>query len=109
MPKLALRAQIPPRAGLFFRFAKISINKKRFNERLKGIPVWATAPKVVDNDSPLWYGRYVSLTLDQTGYFVFVATFRQDVLAETDWDTLFGDARCAHEPAQEKGACVHRF
>ena len=66
-------------------------------------------PKVVDNDSPLWYGRRVSLTLDQTGNPVFVTTFRQDVLTETDWDALFGEARCAHEPAQEKGACLHRF
>jgi len=72
MPKLALRAQIPPRAGLFFRFAKLYEQEtfedpcspdssgqrifdrkevfhfqirslSRFNERLKGILVWATA------------------------------------------------------------------
>ena len=66
-------------------------------------------PKVVDNDSPLWYGRYVSLTLDQTGKPVFVTTFRQDVLTVIHVDTLIGEARCAHEPAQEKGACLHRF
>jgi hypothetical protein len=66
-------------------------------------------PKVVDNDSPLWYGRYVSLTLDQTGKSVFVTTFRQDVLTVIHGDTLIGEARCAHEPAQEKGACLHRF
>lgn len=64
---------------------------------------------MVDNDSALWYGGYVSLTLDQTGNPVFVTTFRQDVPTEMDWDALFGEARCAHEPAQEKGACLHRF
>ncbi len=39
MPKLALRAQIPPRAGLFFRFAKL-YEQKMFEDpcsKLQGI------------------------------------------------------------------------
>jgi hypothetical protein len=55
----------------------------------------------------VWGG--VSLTLDQTVNTVFVTTFRQDVLTEMHWDALIGEARCAHEPAQEKSACLHRF
>jgi hypothetical protein len=33
-------------ASLFFRFAKIC-EKKRFNEPLKGIPIWATARRLM--------------------------------------------------------------